>query len=101
MEQIILYIIWILVFLIQVWLCTLNKNIHFKLIPLYLLVLGIAYCICLYVGVFGIDGPGVIFGKQFMAVVLGLLFVITLGIDLVAWIIFGIFKYLKKNGIIK
>lgn len=94
MEYFLFYVGPSIVFFIQLMLCIKCSNKFVKLIPTVLLAVALGVCVFVYLTS---TNNHIFFGNQLVAFVYGLLIVITLFVDAVAWGFYLMYKYVKKH----
>ena len=83
-------------FTIQMLFCYKAKNIGLRCIPIYLILLGALYSVAIYTGFFGSYSAGSISGNQLSAMIFGVIVGIAFSGVLLAWIVYGIIRYLQS-----
>ncbi len=87
----------LLFFAIQFILCFKAKRITVKCIPIYLALLGGAYCLALWAGLWGSYSAGAISGNQLAAYICGIVVgIASLGI-VIAWILYGVISRARNK----
>ena len=83
----------ILFFIVQLLLCFIAKKNAIKLIPVYLILSGFAFCLAMYCGLFG---TGSFCGHMIGALILAIVVVIACIGESMAWVVYGIYKCIYK-----
>ncbi|CDX02130.1 hypothetical protein SDC9_33511 [bioreactor metagenome] len=87
----------LLAFAIQFILCFKAKHIAVKCIPIYVALLGGAYCLALWAGLLGSYSAGAISGNQLVALILGVVLGIASSGIGIAWILYGVISRIRNK----
>ncbi len=85
-------------FIVQLLLCFKAKRKTVKLLPSYMILLGVLFSVLIYLGVFGAFSAGVLSGSELIALIFAFIAgIATVGM-LSAWLVYWITSFLKKKG---
>ena len=85
----------ILFLAIQLLFCFKARKTFVKLIPVYIIILGISFCFAIYCGIMGISSGFIGNANKIAALILAMVIGIICMGETVAWVIYGLYR--RKN----
>ena len=94
MEVMIFYALLALLFVIQLLLCFKVSNKYVKLIPIFLIIIGLIICCIVYATT---NKNHIFFGNDFWAFITGLILCMGLAVDGLAWGCYFVYNFVRKR----